>query len=406
MVEKTKLKEISDYIIDNIRHTIEEFGERPPGSEGETKAINYMEETVKPFVDETKIEPFKVAPKAFMGFIPIIGVILLVSIFLYWFYPLISLLLDLLVLFIMLQEFIRYKQLLDPFFPKSTSHNLIGIIKPKGEVKQRLIFGGHADAAYEWRYHKGETSLLRLILIPAVLGLFLKTGIDLFAAIFNFGWTEGYFSFWGILGIIQLIFIPIVILIIRFSDFNSMSPGAADNLSGAWLAIALVKYLKEQNIQFENTELMLLNTGSEEAGLRGAKAFIKKHKNELKELDTIYICLETFRDFDDLSVLVADLNGTVKHDPRVIDLIKEAAKDNGYDLEEQTVYIGAADAAAFTQAGIPTSGIEAMDPGPPRYYHTRHDTWQDLTANTLEAGFQITLRAFELYDEKGIPKKL
>ena len=49
-------------------------------------------------------------------------------------------------------EFLLYKPLLDPLFPKRKSCNVICTRKPKGEVKRRIVFCGHMDSAYEWTY--------------------------------------------------------------------------------------------------------------------------------------------------------------------------------------------------------------------------------------------------------------
>lgn len=389
----------------NIKHTIDEFGDRSPGSRGELQAQEHMKKELEEWTDETFLEEFKVAPKAFMAFLPVIGILLIISVIFYWFLPLIAFILDLIAVSIIVLEFLMYKQVLDPFFPKEISHNLIAIKKPKSEVKKRLIFGGHADAAYEWRYNTVKSrKTLKLVIISAVGGLFVKIIIDILNVIFNFGWGEGYFSIWAWLGIIEIAFIPVVILIMRFSNFSVISPGANDNLSGCYVAIALMKYLAEEGIELENTELRLLNSGSEEAGLRGTKAYVKRHKKELKEKESIYIALDTFRDMEHMAVYSKDLNGTVSHDPEVCKLLKEAAEKAGYDLEYASIFLGSSDATAFTQARIPSSSLAAMDPAPPRYYHTRHDNYDDLNEDCMKSGVEIILEFIQAYDKDGLPR--
>jgi hypothetical protein len=387
----------------NIQYIIEECEERPPGSIGELEAQEHMKKDLENWADKTYLEKFKVAPKAFMGFLPVIGVLLIISVIFYWFLPLIALILDLIVLGILILEFVMYKKILDPFFPKKTSHNLIAIKKPTGKVKQRVIFGGHADAAYEWRYNTVKSrKMLRFVLIPAVAGLFLKVIIDIFNLIFNARWTQGYLSFWGLLGVIELLFIPIIILIMRFSDFSTISPGANDNLSGCYVANAIMKFLAEENIEFENTELILLNSGSEEAGLRGTKAYTKRHKTDLKQPQSIYIAIDTLRDMEYLAVISKDLNGTVSHDPKVCNLLMESGKQAGYDIKYSSVFLGSTDATAFTQAGIRATSLTAMDPAPPRYYHTKHDNYDILNEECLKSGVKIILNFLDSYDKKGL----
>jgi Zn-dependent M28 family amino/carboxypeptidase len=80
-----------------------------------------------------------------------------------------------------------------------------------------------------------------------------------------------------------------------------------------------------------------------------------------------------------------------------------AGKKAGYDLDYSSIFLGSSDATAFTQEGIPSSSLAAMDPAPPRYYHTRHDNYDDLDTECLKSGVKIMLKFFELYDKEGLP---
>lgn len=62
-------------------------------------------------------------------------------------------------------EFLLYKQFMDPLYKKVEAHNLMGVRKPRGEVKRRIVISGHIDAAYEWRHlYYGKKYLLWLSL--------------------------------------------------------------------------------------------------------------------------------------------------------------------------------------------------------------------------------------------------
>ncbi|MHA1342448.1 MAG: M28 family metallopeptidase [Promethearchaeota archaeon] len=396
------VEKYTDYIMETIKLIIEKYGDRDPGSQGEYEAQKFLKSELEKYTDSVEIESFKVAPKAIMSFLPIVGSIMLASIIFYWFYPLIALILTSIAVLIVIMEFLLFKQFLDPFFPKRTSHNVISRKIPKGNIKRTIIMSGHADAAYEWRYNKINPKLLRVILIPSIIGLFLKLIVDFLNTIFNFIWNNGYNNIWGFLGLIQFFFIPFIIAVIFFSDFSVVVPGASDNLSGTVMTLAIAKYFHDEGIEFENTEINYLITGSEEAGLRGAKAFVKRHKEELRTKNTAFISLESFRDFEYLSICDKDMNGIIKHHPAVCQLLKKAAENCKYEIKYQTVYIGATDAAAFSKSGIPASSIEAMDPGPPRWYHTRYDNWKDMNRECIKAGFKIALETIRLYDKEGL----
>ena len=149
----------------------------------------------------------------------------------------------------------------------------------------------------------------------------------------------------------------------------------------------------------------MICSGSEEAGLRGAKAYVKRHEKELKEIPTAVVALDTFRDLEDMAVYDRDLSGTVQHDWGVKYLVKNAAANCGFDLPFSSVYVGGSDAAAFTQKKVPATCLAAMNPDPPRYYHTRLDTPELLRPECISAGIEIMCEVACMYDKEGVPAK-
>ena len=98
--------------------------------------------------------------------------------------------------------------------------------------------------------------------------------------------------------------------------------GSLDNCREGFL-----EGLKEEGIEFENTEVGVILTGSEEAGLRGAKAWCAAHKGEFDDVPTFIFSYDTIHDPKYLMTNYRDLNGTVKADKDVSDLFMEAAKE-------------------------------------------------------------------------------
>ena len=209
----------------------------------------------------------------------------------------------------------------------------------------------------------------------------------------------------GALNILRYVFlawIPILFVALFFENKKRPVMGANDNLTGCFISMAVVKYMQHHDIRFENTEVWVVLTGSEEAGLRGAKAFCKAHKDELGDVETVFVGLDTIRDYDFMAIYSRDLTGTVKNDESACALVKEAAKQNGLDMPYKSVFFGATDAAAVTQSGMKAVSIAAMDPAPARYYHTRLDTADNLDIKTIEAVLGVALETAFLFDEKGL----
>jgi Zn-dependent M28 family amino/carboxypeptidase len=167
-------------------------------------------------------------------------------------------------------------------------------------------------------------------------------------------------------------------------------------------SVAIMKYLEDNNIRFENTEVVALAAGSEESGLRGSKAYTKRHLDDLKAVPTAFIGLETFRDYESMAIYARDMTGTVKMDPRVCSLVKKGGELAGVDLPYSSVYVGASDGAAVQKLGIPAVTLASMDPGPPRYYHTRGDTADNMNMKTIEKCLDIALQTLFVYEEQGL----
>ncbi len=398
------LRMYTNYTTREIRKVIKTFGPRASGSKEERATQEHFVDEMKTGADDVKLEEFSVHPVAFMAWVVIDGLALLLSVlFSFLNMPLVSLCLAVFALVCLFTEFLMYWKFLDPFFPKKTSANVIGTRRPTGEVTQRIIFSGHVDTAWEWRFmHVGGKALFFGGSGYAILGLLyvLVISIIQIAVCGPFGGEPA-----GSLVILrwaELAFVPGFILIMFFTNFRHPVPGANDNLTGTVTSIAILKYLEDNNIRFEHTEVVAAAVGCEECGLRGSEAYIKAHKEELAAVPTVFFCMDTLRDFDDMAIYSRDMTGTVKNDPRVCALMQKAGRDCGMELPLHTVYLGASDAAAVTKLGVPAATLAAMDPSGPRYYHTRRDTDEILVPKTIEKSLDICLHALYTFDEEGL----
>ena len=161
--------------------------------------------------------------------------------------------------------------------------------------------------------------------------------------------------------------------------------------------------MKDNDIRLENTEVVALITGSEEAGLRGATAFAKQHPDYAREenVETVIITYETLREIEYLGIYNSDLNGTVKNDQAACAIYKKCAARHGMDLKFGSVFAGATDAAAFSKAGWRATSVAAMNPEVEKYYHTLLYNYDHLSPECLSKLFDITLEFIEEFDKNG-----
>ncbi len=402
----------TQYIIEKITEVSKKCGPRAAGSDGDKKARKYFVRDAEEVCDEATVEEFRCSDKAFMSWVSVGAVLMITAILLFVFgMPVISLLLTLITVFFIVSEFFFYKQTLDVFFKKKDTANVIGKIKSAGETKRRIILCGHTDSAFEWTYtyHGGRPAVATVIvsavvtIVAAISGSITAiTSNGLFSPSLIFQNTNTAVT---VFGIILLALIPFMIAALFFCNFKRPVVGAIDNLTGCYTSLAVAKYLKDNNIRLENTEIVITLVSGEECGLRGSKDFAKKHKEELtdKNIQTIAVAIDTIHDLDFMKIILGDMNGTVKNDKRVADLIRTGAHNAGFDnVDVGPIDLGSTDAAAFTQEGVPAASFIAMDPTPARYYHTRLDTEEILDEEALDAGFRIALKTVLLFDEKGI----
>jgi hypothetical protein len=400
MIDKETREECTAFILEQIRETVAAFGPRASGSSAENRAQEYMRDLLeKESAGEVRLEKFRLAPKAFASFQRVAGILGMLAIGCYWFLPPLALALSLLAVMTVVFEFVLYWRFLDAVFPKGESANVLTVIPPAGEAKRRLILCGHMDSAYAFRYNE----LCPKLLVP--LGAFIIAGLLLTALVQAVaviaGWTplEGFGLY---AGIAQLLLLPAALLGALFNNLNIVAPGANDNLTGAYLAAGVGRLMKKAGKTLDNTELVLMISGAEEAGLRGAKVFAEKHSDWLREKETVFLALDTLRDLEHMHVYSRDMNALVKHDRRVCKMLRQAGEDCGLDLGEAAITIGSSDATAFTQAGIPAAALAAMDPAPAHWYHTSRDDCDLLSPECIARALDVTLAFIERYDAHGL----
>lgn len=387
-----------EYAVKGITKVCRRIGPRKPGSPEEYRAQQWFQKDMKNYCEETRIEEFTLHRQGFMGFIPFTVACGIASVFVNWFAsPIAALILCICAFVPLFFEFLMYKEFDDFLFPKQTSHNMIAVRKPKGEVKQRIVMVGHSDSQFEWtlNYLIGGLQAKLFVEIPAVVGLIVQTVFALVCIIAGKGGAAVNIQsarwFFILFFVISCVFIPFEFAFLFFQSWTKSVPGASDNLSGCYVGMAVVKALDEAKVRFENTEVVVICSGSEEAGLRGSKAYAKAHEKELKEIPTCVVALDTFRDLETMAVYHRDLSGTLQHHDGTKVLVHDACANCGFDVKYESIYIGGSDAASFTQRGIPATGFAAMDPAPPRYYHTRLDTPENLRPEAIKAGIEIMI---------------
>lgn len=389
--------EAAQYMIDEITHICNDFETRSPGTKGEEQACQYAADTMKDLgCDRTFVEGFKENPGSFFGWIYLTISCCFLAFASYFFMPALSIIFIAIGLLICFLQFGLYKKTVDKLFKEKIGHNATGFKKPTGEVKRRIIFNGHPDAAWEWPFKYKFTYLgFDIHMSVCFVGAFYTLAIAILKVT---GVITGSLALK--LGLVALIFVPFWFGLYFMWNEKRIVGGANDNLTGCYMGIAILKMLKDEGIEFENTEIGVVLSGSEEAGLRGAKAWCEAHKDEMNDVPTFIISYDTIAQSEELMVNYRDLNGTVKVDKDVSDLFYEACEELKIPCKKGMVppLGGATDSAAFAQAGLRATGVTALSHALPDFYHTRLDTPDALNKECLASCFAASVKALEMFD--------
>lgn len=172
---------------------------------------------------------------------------------------------------------------LGSLLPHGPSQNVIAIMQPRGEIKQRAVLVGHLDShrAVFWFATDWLLKLFALSEPVAMFGVFIAPVLYLLAILTGwqvFAWVNLYLALNHFMGWFTGV----------TADLGPYSPGANDNAAAAGSLLALAERLRERPL--EQTELWLAFTGCEESGCDGMVTLLQEHGEQLK--DALFVDLE------------------------------------------------------------------------------------------------------------------
>lgn len=396
------------YITRQIRTMCARFPGRTGGSEAEAACQAYIADELSACADSIEIQPLSVHPDAGWAWLAIAATCGIASVAL----PLIdvqsmaltaiSFALMVIAALVVVVQFLMGYRVIDKLLPEKQGHNVYATVRPEGEVRQRIVFAGHADAAYEMTYaHQGGAQkLLRVALTSAIA---LVVGLILSAVFFIRQLVAGSMAIggaWHWIRVFALLLLPLFIEALFFFDRGCVVDGANDNLSGCAVAMAALRELSRPGNRLAHTEVCCLTTSSEECGLRGAAAFGEAYAADPLAEKTIFIVLDTLHDIRQLKVYPRGMNGFQSNSEDVAALIRFSAQEIGISIGDAEQYLGATDAEALSRCGLKACALCGVDHTPQPYYHTRADTADNIDENCLGTCLALCLEVARQFDGK------
>ncbi len=295
-------------------------------------------------------------------------------------------------------EFVIVFELVDPFFKKKVSVNVIGRLLPPEtkNVKRLLILSGHHDSAMEFTWLRFTGYGFFILTITWLIGLVTVLVMNMIQLAGIITADTGIIRA-GTLGWVLLVYpiAPSMIFAIFFARGRKNGgtvPGAADNLSACALATAMCRFLVENPSCIpDETEIRFISFGSEEAGVRGSRRYVKRHLDELKRLDARLLNFETIA-HPEIAILTSETNGAVKNSPVMVKSVVAAAQRAGIPHKVMPATLGTSnDAGPFSRAGIKATTLLGFNLQQMiAFYHQSRDMPEVLTIEPLLNVLKLT----------------
>jgi hypothetical protein len=402
------------YAYEIIKTICAEVGPGLPGTsqERERAAILKKELELHLGAGNVVVEEFTFAEGAFLGSLPLGALFTLVAALLNmsmgrftgispWITANAALAFSSIAVLLVILEFMLYYELVDPFFEKKPSVNVIGTLHGPGteSVRRLLILSGHHDSALEntWLRYLGygffiaSPTLFIGFITMLVMSLIQLTGMIT---------SDPGIVRMGTLGWVLLAY-PIVPSVIFALFFNmgrkngGTVPGAVDNLSASALAVAMCRFLVQNPAYIPaDTEIRFVSFGSEEAGLRGSRRYVERHLDELKRLDARLLNFEMVA-YPEISILTSDVTGSVKNSPEMVKSAVAAAERAGVPYRVKSASLGVAtDAGSFSRAGLKATTLLPFKV-PEQMIAFHHQKWDRPEVLTIDPLLNVLKLAFE-----------
>ena len=403
----------AQYAYDIVKAICTEVGPGLPGSSQERARAAMIEKELASHLGagNVAVEEFTFAPSAFLRSSSIIALFTLIAALLNismgrltgassWLAAIAALALSIISPLLYIFEGFFGFELLDPLFKKKQSINVVGTLRKPGtkDVRRLLLLSGHHDSASEntWLrflgygfYFLAGTWFLGFITMLVMSTIQLAGLIAGNADIVRF----------GTLGWVLLVYpiapsILFALFLSRGWKNGGIVPGAADNLSGSALTVAMCRFLVKNPAYIpDDTEIRFVSFGSEEAGCRGSRRYVARHLDELKRLDVRLLNYETIAHPEPF-ILTSETNGTVKNSPEMVNGVVAAAERAGVPYKVQSATLGTgSDAGPFSRAGLKATTLVGFRMKQQVAFY--HQKWDGPEVLTIEPLLNVLKLSFE-----------
>jgi hypothetical protein len=284
------------------------------------------------------------------------------------------------------RHFMGRSTIFTPIIPKKISQNVIARVPSQAESKTNIILMAHYDSARASAIFSPKR--VKNFRLSFLLNTYVGIGSIIWAFLGEYWGPLLWFKITClILGTIHLVNIGIHI---HREIAHRFVPGINDNASGVAAIFAVLEKLKKQPLT--KTNIWIVFTGCEEAGIQGAKAFHHQHWTDLPAENSYLINLDNIGCGNLHYVTGEGMLIYYNYDEALIricrELTRQAKYSNWKPLEYRRAYF---DALVFAQHGYPCTTLIALDdqnviPN----WHWYSDTLDNIDESTIRSAADFT----------------
>jgi hypothetical protein len=365
--------------LDHIRELARGIGPRPSTKEGERRAAAYIRGQLEKFGYLVKEEQFRSPESAGQILIPILVLALAGFAAAVLQSPAFALLLTGIALVFFVGENTTALKVISAVVPKGRSLNVVARLSPRELPRRRLVMVAHMDSARSGlMWHPRLVRGFRMGILLLTLSLMALPLLTVAEVI-----THSPLLVLASLPFALYIAYVLVLQLHRELFFKHVD-GAGDNASGVGVMLTMAEALSLDAPA--DTEILVVATGSEEAGLVGMQSFLRKHKDELGRAWLINID----------SVGAGKVGYTIREGMLL-------PHSTGQELRETAEKVGAlagiqvsgvalrmsTDAEPALLRGLQAITVIATRDGIPVNWHWKTDTVENIDPDTVDSAYRF-----------------
>lgn len=377
------VRECSNYAARTLKKTINDKADilvnRAPASKNETAFAEILKKEAEAFSDQVDLKSYtaklnrKRYSNIFTGFLLlIITALVFLS---HYLMPILSIP-TLVIWLIMILFFLGIFSI----SKKKSAKNLIVTKKAEEIVEQNIILTANIDAPTKKVFNGAFNALLKFICFILVLFAAVYPVLSLIEKYNLISLTFNPKLFVFVSGICA--FLASLISFIYGSGFNTniSTPGVSNNMTGCYALLGVLRYLNVQNLNFKNTQICVLFSGSKYPANAGTRQFIKENIDFYGPGKTQVICVDTLMGKSNLGVR-GNLSST----------LKKCAKASHIDLKSVNASYLHTQAKPFDSANYKYGVLTTATNSKPDFYETLADTEKNIDVNSIEHAIKTIL---------------